>query len=295
MRVAIVHNASAGKSGITRKHVVRALVDAGHEVLDDDAAEEQSPDVVVVAGGDGTVTRSAIELAKRDLPMAILPLGTANNMARGVGLVPSNDPLAQLVALIGAHEERRFDLGVVEDRRGTRWFSEGAGVGLFAEALERVFTEDDKEPPRAAAALARFVETHRASHYDVELDEVDASGEYVMVEVLNVPLFGPNLRLGPDADPFDGRLDVALVTEAEVATLHAYLEAIAAGQKPAAPKVDVHRAERVRLRYGDRPLRIDGELHDESSTAATVRVVPGAARLWTPVSATAWCFAPHGG
>lgn len=284
MRVAIVHNAAAGSRGLTEKQVVRALVDAGHAILDEDALEEDASevDVVVVAGGDGTVTASAIELAKRDLPLAILPLGTANNMARGVGIVPGRDLLADLVALLGDHEERRLDLGVVEDRRGTRWFCEGAGVGLFAEALERVFTEDDKQPPRAAAALARFVETHRASHYDVELDDVDASGEYVMVEVLNVPHLGPNLRLGPTADPFDGMLDVALVTEAEVAALHAYLEAIAAGQNPAAPKVEVHRARRVRLRYGDRPLRIDGALHDEMSTAATVRVVPGAVRVWTP-------------
>src|ERR1041384_1960383 len=90
MHVALLHNSSAGSEDHTDAELTRLIAKAGHQVVhvaesvtDLKTALHESPcDLVVVAGGDGTVGRAACELSGWQIPIAILPLGTANNTAR---------------------------------------------------------------------------------------------------------------------------------------------------------------------------------------------------------------------
>jgi diacylglycerol kinase family enzyme len=238
-------------------------------------------EVVVAAGGDGTVAGVAHGLVGGGRPMTIAPFGTANNIAHSLGLWPTRDVIGQLLVTLADPVERGFDVGIALGSWGRRYFYESAGVGLFAEALEQLFTDEDKAPRRAASALAAFLEQQRAAQVEIHLDEVDVSGAYLMVEVMNVSMFGPNLRVNPTADPFDGRLDVALVTEKQIAHLHDYLRAMATGAPLRTPAFDVQRARHVQMSVGLRPLRIDGGLA-RGATATELSVAPGALRMWLP-------------
>src|SRR5437773_8069388 len=92
MRVVIVHNSAAGENRYDRDSLVRLITRGGHETTYfasknaawkgaiDDRAE-----VVVVAGGDGTVAEVATSIVGRGVPIAVLPLGTANNISRALG------------------------------------------------------------------------------------------------------------------------------------------------------------------------------------------------------------------
>jgi diacylglycerol kinase family enzyme len=87
---------------------------------------------VLVAGGDGTVGKIARHLIGRKIPLSVLPLGTANNLARTLGFHPS---VETLIAQLKDGESSKFDVGLARGPWGKRYFFEGAGAGLLAEYL----------------------------------------------------------------------------------------------------------------------------------------------------------------
>ena len=141
MRVALIHNPTAGSGDHSGEALTARLRAAGHDAIYAStvadsltAALNEAPDVVVVAGGDGTVAAVARLLAAsgRNIPLAMLPMGTANNIAGVFGIV--DDPAAMAEGLATA-ERRRFDVGLVRAPWGTSRFVESAGVGVFAGML----------------------------------------------------------------------------------------------------------------------------------------------------------------
>ena len=89
-------------------------------------------DLVIVAGGDGTVARVARHLHNRDIPLAILPIGTANNVARALGL---NDYIEALISQLPTAQPKRLDIGVARGPWGKRRFLEAVGFGTIAKAI----------------------------------------------------------------------------------------------------------------------------------------------------------------
>ena len=101
-RVTLIHNPSAGDEETEADHLLSLIRKAGHDVVDisvkdDDyrAALESPGDLVAVAGGDGTVRKVATKVIGRGIPIAILPVGTANNISRSLGI---DGPLEELIA-----------------------------------------------------------------------------------------------------------------------------------------------------------------------------------------------------
>src|SRR5436190_1260537 len=89
--VTLIHNPTAGDSRPTRQDIERILSDAGFQVRyqsskgDWKKAVDAATDAIVVAGGDGTVAKVFTRVAGRDIPVGVLALGTANNVARALG------------------------------------------------------------------------------------------------------------------------------------------------------------------------------------------------------------------
>jgi diacylglycerol kinase (ATP) len=228
MRVVIVHNSRAGENPDDRDSLVRMIRRAGHEAayfsLTDAAwkgAVDGLAEVVVAAGGDGTVEEVARAIAGRQLPIAVLPLGTANNISRALG--QANIALEDLVAGWVDGWRQPFDIGLASGPWGTFRFLEGVGAGLLADSMAEIeegraddIRQANDADGRMAAALGLF---HRllgrmaAKQFSVSVDGHDHSGEYLLLEVLNFGAAGPRLRLAPHAAPSDGLLDVVLVDE----------------------------------------------------------------------------------
>ena len=90
-RVTLVHNPGAGDEQHSAERVLKELAGAGYDARLRSTREEgleralEDPgELVIVAGGDGSIKKVAVALAGRDVPMAILPIGTANNIANSV-------------------------------------------------------------------------------------------------------------------------------------------------------------------------------------------------------------------
>ena len=135
----LLHNPTAGGAHPSAVELMEQLRAAGfsprYQSTKDDSYREalnQDWDLVIVAGGDGTVTRVARGLRDRTTPIAILPIGTANNIARALGL---EGDVAGLIARLGTAKPRRLDVGVAEGPWGKRRFLEAVGFGAIAKAI----------------------------------------------------------------------------------------------------------------------------------------------------------------
>jgi len=218
---------------------------------------------VAVAGGDGSVKVVAVALAGRKVPMAILPMGTANNIAKSLGLLGS---VVELIAGWPEAARRTLRVGSMTAAGGTMPFVESAGVGLFSELVSRGRVEVDDNAAgltghaidRALLLLRRITEQRPPLLRRVTLDGADLTGEYLMIEAMNTPLLGPNLPLAPGADCSDDLLDLVLMGERERAAFRDYLSARLGGS--AAPlELPVRRGRRVALQATTAELHVDHE------------------------------------
>jgi diacylglycerol kinase (ATP) len=200
---------------------------------------------IAVAGGDGTVALAVQELARTDTVLGIIAQGTANNFASALRL-PLELPAALRVLLDG--EVRQVDLGRVNER----YFTEAAGVGLFADALALYGAGTNKNLLRALAVTLRLILSLKASRIHLSVDGELHSERAVMVTVANTYRMAYAAPVAPEAKVTDGKLDVVIIGDLTRAELFAYYRAIRAQMHLQLPKVTTLRAREVQIKAGRR-------------------------------------------
>jgi diacylglycerol kinase (ATP) len=243
MKVTLLVNPSAGDGDHSTDALRRTIESAGYRVeLGPTEGEgltqalERSEGLVAVAGGDGTVGRVIKALAGRGRPLAILPFGTANNIAASLGISGTAD---ELVAR-WAHASRVFvEVGRVQGPWGETLFVESIGIGMLARLIAPAIGDRLDDMDQARNAAHRLAQAIPVKHWRVELDGVDCSGEYLLVEAMNIRCAGPNICFAVRAEANSGYLEVVFAGERERATLQAL-----ARDDPAPDRVLVPRAGR---------------------------------------------------
>jgi diacylglycerol kinase (ATP) len=283
MHVTLLHNPAAGEGEPSRHELIRALMAAGHAVCYQSTREkgyekalDHPGDLVLVAGGDGTVRKAAGHLLGRDIPLALLPLGTANNIAKALGVEGSP---GQVIAGLASAQPRRFDAGLARGAWGEAHFVEAVGVGLFAVTMCLVERRADHREGRAEHEdlgltrdlryMKRVLRDLRPRAWHIEVDGDDLSGDYLLCEVMNIPSIGPNLRLAPGADFDDGLFDVVVATENERDALTAYIAARVAGGDPE-PGLPVRRARQISIIAAGAEVHVDDELERPADTPSAM-------------------------
>jgi diacylglycerol kinase (ATP) len=273
MHITLLHNPAAGGAEPSRYDLVRALVAAGHAVCYQSTKErgyekalDEPGDLVLVAGGDGTVRKAAGHLIGRNVPLALLPLGTANNIAKALGVEGSPN---QVIAGLASARPRRFDAGLAKGAWGENHFLEAVGMGLFAVTMclvdarvnhrEGRAEHEDLGLTRDLRFLKRVLRDLRPQGWHIEVDGHDLSGDYLLCEVMNTPSIGPNLRLAPRADIGDGLFDLVLASEAERDVLRAYIAARVEGDDPELD-LPVRRARQISIIASGAEAHVDDEL-----------------------------------
>jgi diacylglycerol kinase family enzyme len=234
VRITLIHNPGAGRQrrGEASK-LLELLTDAGHDVRYRSVKKAgwkralmKKADLVVVAGGDGTVAKVTRRMVGRGIPIALLPSGTANNIARTLGQVER--PFEELVRGWENARHVKLDVGVAEGPWGERYFVEGVGAGLFADVLADPASRPVKRREGAVESALRRLRDAAFHSEPLEiaaaLDGRDITGRYLMFEALNLPYVGPNLHLAHDNHPGDGELDVVLIDDQHRDRLLYYLE-----------------------------------------------------------------------
>jgi diacylglycerol kinase (ATP) len=266
MRVTLIHNPEAGGEGQpSAEDLVRLIRENGtHSVLYQSSKHadwrsilDERSDLIAVAGGDGVVGLVAEHLVGRHMPFTILPMGTANNIATALGL--KGRPLDQLIAGWPGARRLKFNVGVANGPWGANHFIEGVGTGAFADTMSRLdarrnadlahHEEAGKKIHTTLHILKIRLEACPARRLKINLDGRDLSGDYILLEAMNISSIGPNLNLAPNADFGDDLLDIVLVSEHERANLTRYLVDSIAGKK----------ISPVLTRYTGRLLRIESD------------------------------------
>lgn len=286
MRVTLIHNPTAGDESFSASELKAMIKRAGHKVRNqsskDDykSALEKPADLVAVAGGDGTVRKVAMELIGRRLPLTVLPCGTANNIARSLGIT---GPPAKLIAGWASARPVGFDVGMARGPKGAVRFLEGIGLGVFSGLMSLLGEIDDEhdidfDDPKHKLhsdinALKAIVSEFPACAAEVTVDEQTFSGRYVLIEAMNIKSVGPNLLLAPEADPGDGLLDFVFVAESERQPLIDYLTERHRSAE-AAPHFVVHRGRHLRVTGQCSDVHVDDKIWlDKKSAAASAPLI----------------------
>jgi diacylglycerol kinase (ATP) len=279
MRICLFWNETAG-AGISHHDLLALLERSGHSVVRtvDDVADlpDMNVDCVVAAGGDGTVARAARALAGEALPLAILPLGTANNIANSLGLSGS---VEQLVSRWHQEQVAAIDLGVITCGKTRSYFIESVGCGLAASCIEegRATLSKDDPDTHLEHALDLYVETLRripTRRYAIKLDDEEIAGEFLLVEVLNTPSIGPQLAFAADANIADGFFSVVAASESDRASIAAY---VAAARNLTAANAGLRswRARKIEITGADR-FHIDDRVTAAEGASIQIEIHPAA-------------------
>jgi diacylglycerol kinase (ATP) len=203
MRITLVHNPSAGNTKVSGLELTRILNKAGHSVVyvpltgaDLDRALEAATDLVVGAGGDGIVARVATQI-NRACPIASLPVGNANNIAKSLGAYGAFD---KLISSWTAAAARAFHLIAAQGLWGSRRLVEGLGIGALTCALERM-SGNKPSASLARDVIRRVLKTAAPHDLDMYLDANHITGRFAILEVTTIALVGTNLLLARNANP----------------------------------------------------------------------------------------------
>jgi len=229
---------------------------------------------VVAAGGDGTL----LEVLKRapGVPVALLPVGTENLVARYCGVNRSPAALAHLIA---TGQVRRIDVA----RANQGVFCLMASAGFDAGVVHRVHQRRRGHITRLTYALpvVQSLTEYRYPPIDVEVTETGEKLRGSLVFLFNVPRYGLGLRIAPDATPDDGLLDLYVFERPGMLALMRYALAILVGRHHQLAGVHHRRARSFRLwSPGAVPLQTDGD--PAGWLPATVEVMPQKLTLVVP-------------
>jgi diacylglycerol kinase (ATP) len=231
VRAVVLHNPAAGRGNVSADDLLAALAAGGiasrycsTKQPDFAHALGEPADLVVMAGGDGTVMNAIGHLRHRSMPIAILPLGGANNIARSLGITA--DPLETARAGWREIAARRLDIGTAIGPWEKRLFVEGVGVGAVAEAMSAIAERDVSGPEKsglARQALVEMLTAARPRKVRLTIDGQEVTCRCLLAEIMNIASTGPRLLLAPAADPGDGLLDLVCLEPEARAEMLAWL------------------------------------------------------------------------
>ena len=286
-RVLLIVNTRARRGAEAEHQVSQALSDAGLAVLKrecrqaDDLsavirAEAAQVDAVVIGGGDGTLNAAAPALLETKLPLGIIPLGTANDLARTLGL--PLDPAAAASVVAGA-KTHAVDLGLANGHP----FFNVASVGMGVD-LTRALTRDAKSRWGTlgyAVAGLRVLRRMRPFRADIIQDGTRHRTHTVHLAVGNGRHYGGGMTVSETAAIDDHRLSVYSLEVRSVWKLLLLLPAMRAGTHGRWEEVKTMAGQEIIVRTRHpRSVNTDGEI--TTKTPVTFTVLPSAIRIFVP-------------
>ena len=238
------------------------------------AADGARFDVIAAAGGDGTFNEVLNGLAAGDPPLAIMPLGTANVLAKEIGLSPSIDGIAETIVF---GPKRPISIGEANGRR----FAVMASVGLDADVVEKVDLDLKRYIGKwaylyeALKQLARFP----PSAYRLRLDKGECKAQGVIIA--NGRFYAGRYVVAPRAHLEKPSLEICRLTRRGRLAAPRYMVSLALGRLAKRADVRIDQATGLEILGPEgAPLQADGDIL--CRLPATIRVVPAAIDLVFP-------------
>lgn len=240
----------------------------------------QGYDLVVAAGGDGTINEVVNGLVYSRTAMATLPLGTMNVWARELGLPLT--PRAAAAALLN-WQVRSIDLG----RAGNRYFLLMAGIGIDAAITSNVRSAEKRRFGAFVYVLStlNLLPRIRGTRARLIIDGRTVKGRVLWIVIGNSQLYGGLVKITHRASIDDGLLDVCMIRGDSFPSAVARLGSILLRRYTVDPDITYYRARSIRVETRPSlPVQVDGDTIGK--TPMEFVVVPGALRALLPPELT---------
>jgi YegS/Rv2252/BmrU family lipid kinase len=268
--VIVIFNPTAGQRRALRLwHVLDVLTGNGvrvrlRETLHPGHATElarravaEGADLVVAAGGDGTIAEVAAGLNGSRTPLGIIPLGTANVLALELGLPTA---ARQVAAALAFRRTRTLWPGIATGQFGTRLFVQMVGVGLDAQVVHHLPRGLKRCFGRGAYVGQTLREMLRYSYRPIHVRIDGVAAEAGSVVVSKGSLYAGQYMLAPDARPGEPGFSVALFGGTGPFAAAKYGAALVLNLLPRAPGMRLLRARHVEILGDGRvPAQADGD------------------------------------
>jgi diacylglycerol kinase (ATP) len=240
-------------------------------------ARAAAADALIAIGGDGTVAEAVTAATGADVPLGIVPAGSTNIIARNVGIPTDLNAAARLI--FGAHNTRRIDVGVCNDRR----FLHMGGAGFDS----RMFALTSRSLKRRIGWLAYLQGASKTILAPPVLFTIAVDGHIVecespLVLVANgASIVTPGLRVHPAIRYDDGQLDVVIITARRFVQIARTVGRFALCHLERSPYAIHLQGTAVELRsHPSIPIQLDGDIVGE--TPARFSILPLAIELIVP-------------
>ena len=255
------------------------LMEAGRKAV------ASKPDALIVVGGDGMVNLGTNLVVNTKVPLGIVPSGTGNDMARGLG-IPFDNTEAAIEALVAAlgKPPRVIDAGRIsysDDETGAdsvRWFACMVSAGFDSVVNERANRmRHPKGASRYTIALVLELVGLKPIPYRLVLDGNEFETNAMLVSVGNNVSLGGGMKATPDALLDDGLLDVLVVQPLSRTAFLRIFPRVFKGTHVTDPRVTIHRAKSIRIESDVAVAYADGER--VARLPITIEVAPGSLRV----------------
>ncbi|HEY7885874.1 MAG TPA: lipid kinase, partial [Cellvibrionaceae bacterium] len=240
-------------------------------------AQRDKIDFVIVGGGDGTLSSTAHTLIETKLPLAILPLGTANDLARSLGIP---EELEEAFAVIAGNVRTHIDVGLVNDQHYFNVAHMGLGVKVTQELTPEVKKHWGVFSYLKAffAALARI----RQFRVNLEVDGEKHSLRSIQLAVGNGRYYGGGNVIDEQARMDDGLLSLYSLRPQRVWELLTLAPLLRDGKQRHDRRIYRVRGREIRIHTRPKGREIHADGDPVGRTPATFRILPGVIEVFVP-------------
>jgi YegS/Rv2252/BmrU family lipid kinase len=250
---------------------------SGHATKLAAEAAKQKYDIVVAAGGDGTINEVINGLAKTDTKLGIIPLGTVNVL--GIELdIPLNTEKAIDIIIDG--NTQKIDLGLSRSRKKQRYFALWAGIGFDASVISDVDSRTKKVFGAFAYPFSAIKKlfTYRWHSIYATHNHID-KGYYVVVS--NIRYYGGEFKIADKASLTDGYLDLCIFKKKNWWNMLRYMLSLSIGTATKYLDIEYHKVKKVKITSKKNMLvHVDGEILGK--TPLEIKIIPEALEMIVP-------------
>lgn len=248
---------------------------AGHATFLAKQAIENPQNIIVAVGGDGTVNEVVQVLANTNIPMAVVPTGSGNGLARHCK-IPTTISLA--IALLKNYSITQIDLGKANDK----FFISNTGVGFDAWVCSKIKETINRGLKMYILEVVKNYFTYKKETYTIISDEKSITEEAFFLNIANGKEFGYGFEIAPNASLCDGMLDVIIVKNMNLWTACKFV--VDGWQKKLHTNKNCiyFQTKKISIRAKNlHHLQVDGDAHS-CMGICEIKMIPKALRLIIP-------------
>ncbi len=247
-------------------------------------------DVIVTASGDGTANEAINGMMRaraagyNDTAFSILPVGTGNDMAYGLGM---RGTLQESITALASNHRKKIDIGFVKggDYPEGRYFANGIGIGF--DAAVGFIAVKIRWARGLLAYLIAVIQTvfiyYKSPTVEIAYNDIVYAQPALMVSIMNGQRMGGGFYMAPQGNPGDGHFDLCIVSEASRTRIFGLIPFFLKGTQASQPEITNGQTNKISIKAvkGTLPAHCDGETLCESGQELSAEIIPAAIEIIT--------------